>query len=109
MSHRNNPAPAHPPRHVPADGHVTVYVDGRPVQALPGQSLAAVLHQAGRRGWRRNPVNGEPRGPYCGMGACFECEAEVDGIAGVRTCLVQAVDGLAVTTDPRPVAAAGPR
>jgi hypothetical protein len=37
------------------------------------------------------------------MGVCFECEGEVDGVSGVRTCLVPAVDGLVIRTDPTSV------
>lgn len=34
----------------------------------------------------RLSVTGEPRGPLCGMGICFECRATIDGKPHVRTC-----------------------
>jgi len=34
----------------------------------------------------RTSITGEPRGPLCAMGICFECRATVNGIAHSRTC-----------------------
>ena len=34
----------------------------------------------------RTSVTGEPRGPLCGMGICFECRTTVDGREHVRSC-----------------------
>ena len=60
-------------------GMVQIQVDGRAVAALDGQSVAGALHQAGLDVLHRNPVTGEPRGAFCGMGVCFECELTIDG------------------------------
>ena len=32
-------------------------------------------------------VRGEPRGPLCGMGTCFECRTEIDGVRHERACM----------------------
>jgi D-hydroxyproline dehydrogenase subunit gamma len=76
-------------------------VDGRPVQALEGQSVAGALHQAGVDVLRSNPVTGEPRGAFCGMGVCFECELTVDGWPGTRACMTHVGAGLRVDTTDR--------
>jgi predicted molibdopterin-dependent oxidoreductase YjgC len=73
-------------------------VDGLPFEAPTGQSLAAALVHHGLWIFRRNPVTGEARGPYCGMGVCFECELEVDGRKGTRACLTEVADGMVVRT-----------
>jgi hypothetical protein len=75
-----------------------ILVDGEPVRALPGQSVAAALVQAGIWQFRLHPVAGTPRGPYCGMGVCFECELEIDGVADTRSCLVAVRPGMVVST-----------
>ncbi|MGA5760353.1 (2Fe-2S)-binding protein [Nonomuraea bangladeshensis] len=77
---------------------VTIEVNGRPVNAVKGVSLAAAL--VGDRIWafRRNPVSDEPRGPFCGMGICLECEVTVDGRPGVRACLTPVCPGMRVET-----------
>jgi D-hydroxyproline dehydrogenase subunit gamma len=79
-------------------GLVEIVVDGRTLTALAGQSLAGALHQAGLDVLRRNPVTGEPRGAFCGMGVCFECELTVDGLAGIRACMEHVRAGLRVET-----------
>lgn len=77
---------------------VSFLVDGEPATAPAGQSLAAALHQQGYAWWRRNPVTGQPRGPFCGMGICFECELTVDG-QPQRACLTHVTDAMVVTTE----------
>lgn len=79
-------------------GTVTLHFDGRTVRARPGESVAAALLAAGILATRRTPVTGAPRGPFCMMGACFDCLAVVDGQAGVQTCLVAVRDGMQVRT-----------
>jgi predicted molibdopterin-dependent oxidoreductase YjgC len=77
---------------------VRLLVDGGPVPAYEGESVAAALLAAGRRGLRTAPRQGEPRGMYCGIGLCFECAVTVDGRRGVRACLTPVRDGLRVAT-----------
>lgn len=77
---------------------VTVYVDERPVVGVVGRSLAATLHVAELHQLGRNLVSGEPRGPFCGMGVCFECEVTINGRPGVRACQVEVCDGMRVVT-----------
>lgn len=82
-------------------GTVEIFVDGRPVPALDGQSVAGALHRAGAEVLGRNPVTGEPRGAFCGMGVCFECELTIDGRPGSRACMTHVRAGLRVETTDR--------
>jgi aerobic-type carbon monoxide dehydrogenase small subunit (CoxS/CutS family) len=72
--------------------------DGERVAALPGQSVAAALWQAGRLAWRRTRLGDRPRGAFCGMGACYDCLVELDGVPNVRACLTPASPGAVVRT-----------
>jgi hypothetical protein len=72
-------------------------VDGRPVDAPEGASVAAALLASGRRAWRIT-ASGRPRGVFCGIGVCHDCTATVDGVEGVRTCVTAVVPGMRVTT-----------
>jgi len=76
---------------------VTIFVDDVPVEAEPGELLAAVLLRVPPHWARTNPVSLAPRAPYCMMGVCFECLAVVDGAASVQTCLVEVADGMRVS------------
>ena len=56
---------------------VTVTVNGAPVAVPPGATVAVAIVMAGQA--CRISVSGEPRGPLCGMGICFECRVAIDG------------------------------
>ena len=77
---------------------VTVIVDGVPVAVPEDFTVAAALLMIEqRRPWRRSAVSGAPRAPYCLMGVCFECVAEIDGQPGCRTCLTPVRAGMRIT------------
>lgn len=61
----------------------------------PVASLAASLMNDGVAGFRTS-VRGEPRGPLCGMGICFECRVEVNGTPHHRACMIPVRDELGV-------------
>jgi predicted molibdopterin-dependent oxidoreductase YjgC len=75
---------------------IELTVDGRPLEAPAGQSLAAVLLKAGQETLRTSPA-GAPRGLYCGIGICQECRVVVDGTV-VRSCITPVTAGMRVTT-----------
>lgn len=76
----------------------TMMFDGTAVPARAGDSVASALLAAGMTATRRTLVSGAPRGPWCMMGACFECVAIIDGRRGVRACMTPARDGLRIET-----------
>ena len=76
----------------------TVRVDGAEVTAYDGDSVAAVLVRDGRASWRRTRRGGRPRGLFCGIGACQDRLATVDGVRGVRACVAPAAPGAEITT-----------
>jgi predicted molibdopterin-dependent oxidoreductase YjgC len=80
----------------PAGGDLTIWFDGQAIPARTADSVAAALLAAGIATTRTTPVSGAPRGPFCMMGACFDCLAEVDGRANVQTCMTPVRDGMRV-------------
>ncbi|MCP5155855.1 MAG: (2Fe-2S)-binding protein [Ectothiorhodospiraceae bacterium] len=74
---------------------VTIEVDGRPLSAHPGESLAVALLAAGIRALRASPRAGGARGAFCFMGACQECVVTVDG-RRVTSCLEPVRAGMRV-------------
>ena len=46
---------------------------------VDGASAAAAVLLSGAPAIRTTPVNGAPRLPYCMIGICFDCLAEIDG------------------------------
>ena len=78
------------------DGSISITVDGETVRAEQGESVAAALLRQPEVWTRLNPVSLTRRAPYCMMGVCFECVAEIDGVAGVQTCLRPVCDGMRI-------------
>lgn len=79
-----------------SDANLTIEIDGVPAAAEPGESVAAVLLRQADCWARLTPVTQSKRAPYCMMGVCFECLAEVDGVASVQTCLKSVRQGMRV-------------
>jgi D-hydroxyproline dehydrogenase subunit gamma len=77
---------------------VTVVVDGVLVTMPAGSMVAAAVLKIGTSAFRRS-ATGEPRGPLCGMGICFECRVTIDGEAHSRSCQVVCENGMDVRTD----------
>jgi len=69
-------------------------LNGTPVEAPAGSTVAAILLNAGSP--CRVSVSGEPRTALCGMGICFECRATVDGVPHRRTCQLAVNDGMRI-------------
>lgn len=81
----------------PEEGpRVTVRMDGRDLTLRQGANLAAELLVLGVMAFRHTPVSGAPRGPFCMMGACFDCLIEVGGTSR-RACLMEVSAGLEIT------------
>ena len=81
----------------PDRGMIIFLFEGREIRAREDDSIAAALLAAGIFATRTTPVRDAPRGPFCMMGACFDCLAEVNGVGGVQTCLVRARPGMRVS------------
>lgn len=77
-------------------------VDQHPVQAFAGESLATALLAHGISTFNRS-ASGRPRGPYCNMGTCFECQVQIATAADthfrwVRACMVTVREGMIINT-----------
>ena len=79
-------------------GSLTIYVDGHPLTAYAGESVAAALLASEHRALRLTPRNRAPRGLFCGMGACFDCVVTVNGVTNVRACMTAVEEGMRVET-----------
>ncbi|MEM8948619.1 MAG: FAD-dependent oxidoreductase [Pseudomonadota bacterium] len=83
-----------------AGAHVTFTFDGRPIEAIAGESIASALAATGNLGFsalhpagRADDARSARTGLYCGMGACFACVVTIDGRAGQRACLAKVEGG----------------
>ena len=77
---------------------VVLSVDGVSVEMPAGSMVSAAILKTGISAFRRS-ASGEPRGPLCGMGICFECRVTIDGEPHCRSCQTVCKDGMDVRTD----------
>lgn len=75
-----------------------VEVDGKVIAVPEGSTVAAAVLLSGTNRFRRS-VSGEPRGPVCGMGICFECRVTIDGNDHARSCQILCQEGMRIRTD----------
>ena len=75
---------------------IEVFVEGAPVRVPQGASAAAAVLIAGLFRIRQTAVTGAPRLPYCMMGVCFDCLAEIDGVANRQSCMVPVAPGMRI-------------
>jgi len=81
---------------------LSVILDGRPVTAYAGETIATVL-LAEAAGPCYRSATGEARGLICGMGVCYECLVAVNPEKGgapdwVRACTTPVTAGMRIRT-----------
>ena len=74
----------------------TIFFDGKPAEAYPGDTVASALYRAGVRIFSRSFKYHRPRGLLCGAGKCPNCLVNVDGTPNVRACTEPVQAGMQV-------------
>ena len=72
--------------------------DGRELEGMEGEAIAAALHAAGVRVLSHSHGLHRPRGFYCAIGNCSSCLMMVDGEPNVRVCVEKLHAGMRVET-----------
>ena len=85
MSARAVPPAQDPIRPQPASA-VEIEFEGRTYRGVLGQSIAGILLANDVLDWRTTGVRQAPRGLFCGIGICFDCVVNVDGVSDVSAC-----------------------
>src|SRR5215211_140980 len=75
---------------------VVVTIDGAAVCCFDSDTVAAALLAAGCIDFRSTPVIGSRRGPYCMIGACFDCLVSIDGAPNRQGCMTRVRDGMRI-------------
>jgi aerobic-type carbon monoxide dehydrogenase small subunit (CoxS/CutS family) len=76
---------------------VSLKVNGASISVPSGTTVAVAMALAGQP--CRTSVTGEPRGPLCGMGICFECRVTINGVPHSRSCQIPCAPGMDVESD----------
>jgi len=84
----------------PSPVEVSLTFNGVRLTGLMGETIGATLLAHGIRTLRHTGEKGAPRGMYCAIGHCFECQVVVDGQGVVRACLTPVRDGMQISSLP---------
>src|SRR5262249_22556266 len=79
----------------PRGGPVTLTLDGDPVRAYEGESVAVALFASGVRVLSRSIKYHRPRTFFCLDGHCAACLMRIDGVPNLRSCREPVREGLA--------------
>ena len=88
----------HPILEFPVRETVQFVFDGKKVEGLAGEPIAAALHAAGVRSLRHSSRFHRPRGLFCAIGNCASCLMTVVGVPNVRICVEPLRAGMQVET-----------
>ena len=83
---------------LPPANPVEFTFDGETMTGREGELLLPALLASGVRVLRTMPELGDPRGGYCLIGRCSDCQVIVDGVPSVRACMTEVRDGMVVRT-----------
>jgi len=76
---------------------VTMTVNGAQIVVPSGTTVAVAMAIAGQA--CRTSLSGEPRGPLCGIGICFECRVAINGRPHNLGCRILCEQGMDVRTN----------
>lgn len=80
----------------PESASVTVVVEGRSLSAGADETVASVLMRVFGSDYRTSAIDDSTRAPYCMIGVCFECLAEVDGVPNRQGCMITVREGMVI-------------
>ncbi len=81
---------------------IEIFLNGVPAEVPADINVAAaILLQYPY--CRETAVTGMQRGPFCMMGACFDCIVEIDGNENQQACLRQVQAGMQINFQTGPV------
>ena len=88
--------PPQPRERLDRNEKVVFYYDGKPVEALAGDTIGSALFASGRRIFSRSFKYHRPRGLLCCSGSCANCMMQVDGAPNIRVCTEPVRSGMRV-------------
>jgi sarcosine oxidase subunit alpha len=68
-------------------GRVLFFVDDDEYEAREDDTVLSALLASGIKVFCRSSVTASARGPYCGIGVCFDCLLTIEGEGKTQACL----------------------
>jgi predicted molibdopterin-dependent oxidoreductase YjgC len=86
----------HPILDFPKQEKVKFTLDGKEMEGVAGEPIAAALYAGGVKILSHSQKQHHPRGIFCAIGNCSSCLMTVDGVPNVRVCVEPLRAGMAV-------------
>ncbi|MBI4531716.1 MAG: (2Fe-2S)-binding protein, partial [Candidatus Latescibacteria bacterium] len=96
MSAFTSRLPEHPSQRTDRSKRVTIFFEGRRIEACEGDTIASALSASGIRIFSRSFKYHRPRGLFCVNGRCPNCLMNVNGRPNVPTCVEPVADGMQI-------------
>ncbi|HJS51454.1 MAG TPA: (2Fe-2S)-binding protein [Pyrinomonadaceae bacterium] len=77
---------------------IKLTINSVPVEVAEGTTLAVAILASDVEKFRTS-VAGQPRGPLCGMGTCFDCRVTINGLKHQRSCTRLVEEAMEIVTD----------
>lgn len=77
---------------------IQFFLDGKPVQAFEGETVATAIFASGKRDLRISANLSEKRSVYCGVGVCYECVMTINNVPNTRSCRTLVKENMDVKT-----------
>ncbi len=78
---------------------IDVLINGKIIKAFKGETIASTLLSNEYFAFKKNRKSSELRGPFCGMGVCFECLVTVNKDSRLQACVTQIEEGMEIEID----------
>ncbi len=79
---------------------ISLTVDGTPITAHEGETVHAALAASDIQILRTTRKTHQNRGILCGMGICYQCRVEINGIPDRRACMTPVKAHMEIVTHP---------
>ncbi len=86
-------------RSISRGAEIKILINGRPHIAYEGENVHAALLAAGYRALRKTTKMDQPRGFFCGMGVCYDCQVTINGMPNQRACMTPVRYGMEIQID----------
>jgi predicted molibdopterin-dependent oxidoreductase YjgC len=78
---------------------IKIKINGKETIAYRSATVLDSLMASGYKALKKSRKLHENRGPFCGMGICYECQVNINGVPNQRACMTEAKDKMVILID----------
>jgi sarcosine oxidase subunit alpha len=78
---------------------IKIKINGKETIAYRCDTVLASLVASGHKALKKSRKLHENRGPLCGMGICYECQVNINGVPNQRACITEVKHKMIILID----------